>query len=184
MDFVLNITMFPALLALDERRIARRGHFLCPSCITVPPVDEPLILEEAVRSRSSTFTPNNFAAIKEEAGLFEQFMGKFGRAVVHPLSQTFGIIFFLLLASYMAVSSKDAVVGIAIKDVVPDDSYIVDFFDFMGEHWSGDNTNALQVILKNVNWGDEATVNKTMVYFAEVSERSENCYRHNGYIHY
>jgi len=34
-DFFLNVTLFPALIVLDQRRIEAKGHFLCPCYITV-----------------------------------------------------------------------------------------------------------------------------------------------------
>jgi len=34
-DFFLNVTLFPALIVLDQRRIDAKKHFLCPCIITV-----------------------------------------------------------------------------------------------------------------------------------------------------
>ena len=124
-NYALNVTLFPAMVVMDQRRQARRLHFCCP-CVAVADA-APGRADE--RRRATASSPDLVDAAVGAVVAFAR------RAV--STKPRCGVVVLACLAGAVASATRfpRLDLGIEPRDVVPDDSYMVDFFDAYDVWW-------------------------------------------------
>ncbi|GMH91791.1 hypothetical protein TrST_g1853 [Triparma strigata] len=191
-DFVLNITLFPALILIDQRRIDANRHFLFP-CIEV---DESHKARERSSSMSahverqksvksvntlssmgglsragSSFSRSAYISIrgyKEKPSAVEHFMyAHYGSFLQYETVQMWVLILFSLSALLLGVMSYFAGVGLTIQNVLPYDSYIIDFVESVDSYFPT-NIDQLGIIVRDLDYTDSTQVSNMFDYFGFV----------------
>lgn len=110
-DFVLQVTLFVAVLTLDERRRkAKRLDIFC--CVSY----------------------NNAKDGENDEGLLYLMTKRyFSRLLLNSISRPLIIIAFLFSASYSLAQLPNIHLGLEQKLSMPEDSYLIDFFETMAE---------------------------------------------------
>ena len=176
-NFVLSVTFFPALLALDFRRSCAKRHGCCP-CILAPYFcccctckmgaknavqsaetgdvsrtmkfdnNEPVgAVSFGSNECAESMTEDGFATIIEVAVL-PVLLNPFGRVAVAVTTVLFGA---LTIANLRNIG-----VGLSPSEVVPDDSYVIEYLDEYSRYWKGTIILPIDVVLKDVDYSDPA----------------------------
>jgi predicted RND superfamily exporter protein len=190
-DFFLNVTLFPALLELDQRRIEAKKHFLCPCCITVDDFEftdavterrsnaRRLTVDSAgFDTRESEFNRNTYVDIKGEKTTvtemsMEAFMNqKFGPFLTKKWVQILVVALSIGAAGACGYFSTLTPTGIDVKNVVPDDSYITVYIDQVARYWSGEGVRPLSLVVRDLDFTDASEVAKLEGLFGWIEEQS------------
>jgi Niemann-Pick C1 protein len=154
--FVLSVTFFPAMLVIDERRIAR-GRAECLCCIPggTSKVDVQPDAEKQL------------AASGEEGDKIAS--TKIGEILTPVLTSPIGklaipVCFFALAALNVVMMLKNGT-GLSVTDVVPDDSYIAKLVYTSDKYWFGNSFRGMQIIFSGDFYEDEEKVGDMYEYF-------------------
>eukprot|EP00545_Synedropsis_sp_CCMP1620_P000302 CAMPEP_0119016022 /NCGR_PEP_ID=MMETSP1176-20130426/11775_1 /TAXON_ID=265551 /ORGANISM="Synedropsis recta cf, Strain CCMP1620" /LENGTH=917 /DNA_ID=CAMNT_0006969347 /DNA_START=47 /DNA_END=2800 /DNA_ORIENTATION=+ len=114
MVFILlfQLTFFVSCMVLDDRRI-QKGNRDCFRCCSRSKVDNESVQEESMADR---------------------FMGWYAEKLLRPWVKAFVIVAFVALAAACAVSTSKLEQSFKFTDVLPNDSYITDFFDAFNDY--------------------------------------------------
>lgn len=120
--FVYQMTFFVACVVIDERRIANRRR---DCCVWVRVVEEDNRQEEAA---------SDAAANTRKEAWTDRVMQWYGERLLQPTWQCIVIVLFAALAVGSAYSASQLRQEFDFTDVVPDDSYLIEFFDAYTAH--------------------------------------------------
>ena len=137
-NFVLNITFFPAFLHLDERRC---GMKCCKS-----------------RSASATGTASDqsSAALPFSKKIFVKY---FVPALNSSSVQLIVAVGSIGAAVAMLLHGRGMDVGLDVREVVPDESHVVDFFDTLDDKF-GTYSKTVAFVAQDVDYRNSAQVGK------------------------
>ncbi|GMH56411.1 hypothetical protein TrRE_jg10484 [Triparma retinervis] len=190
-DFFLNISFFPALIVLDQRRIEAKKHFLCPCCITVTDFDVAdeqvkMFLKNAMKdrkkipkerrmsqySRPAPFKRSSFVDIKamrpdehKPTGLEDFMDNTFAPFLTRPAVQAVVVIASLAVSGTFGYVSQFTPTGIDVPDALPDDSYITTYFEQTSEYWKGEDVRPLTIVMKDLDYTNAEKVGQMTDYF-------------------
>ncbi|GMH70128.1 hypothetical protein TL16_g05332 [Triparma laevis f. inornata] len=188
-DYVLNVTLFPALILIDQKRIDANRHFLCP-CIEV---DEEHKARErsssmsahverqkstksikslkSLSERGSSFSRSAYISIrgyKEKPGAVEHFMyAHYGAFLQYETVQMWVLILFSISALILGFMSYFAGVGLTIAQVLPYDSYIIDFVESVDSYFPT-SIDQLRIVVRDLDYTDSDQVSNMFDYFSFV----------------
>ena len=148
--WLFQVTFFYACVVLDERRIARRGCCAVP-CITV---DERNSGGAAVASASASVSASASAAPPAPNG-FQRAMHDYSRVLLHPATSLIVVILFGGAVVAAAAVIPSLPVGLALEDILPDDSYVRDAFEVEDTVFKGQN-NMVKSVVMGVDFEDAA----------------------------
>lgn len=143
-DFLYQITFFVAILVVDERRV-ERNRMDCCFCIEIG--------ARKVGQDNSTRDQDEQSPPTEEF-YYQRFISWFADQILRPWVKVFVIVFFLALTVASAVSATKLKEEFKMADVVPEDSYILRFFDSFEEY--GQRGKLMPIAyFRNVDQSDE-----------------------------
>ena len=193
--FVLSITLFPALLVMDFRRVQQRRHFLFiwkilpevpsqePSSLTskvavagpdVPIVHNLNVSLDGTADVQTCATTVNIAPIQnikksrvKKSGSKNQYRyhDALCRVILHPVGKV--AVLSISLATSLAVvfvAMDHVEVGLAISDVIPDDSYVTRALDLSRNHWPA-TIAQWTVVAEEVDVSSTAVRDKLQIFF-------------------
>lgn len=144
-DFIMLVTVFAAVLALDARRTeAGRMDVFC--CVTVSKGDGSVPEEdETVEGKGDALPANSTNAQAASLGLVDplpanpsqthKFIANYyGPTVLRPIVKAFVLGVFLLFFAVMLLESHKLQMGLDPRLPVPRDSYLIDYFDDLEEY--------------------------------------------------
>lgn len=139
--YVANITFFYGALLLDERRKERGALSLAP-CITRP--------ERASKPAEGAVPETRFKSFLRS---------RFAPCLLHPAVSVLVVVVFasMAAASIAASASPDSPMklGLPEKDLMPDDSYVLDAFA-VEEHVFGGRISSVSILIRDTRLDDAA----------------------------
>ena len=126
-NYVLNVTFFPALVCVDAKRQAARRHYCCP-CVTVA--------ANAKVADATDVAPKPPRPDCIDRGV-KAFLDKVVLLLDTPERCAAVLAVCLVGAVYSLTLFSELTVGLEARDVIPDDSYMMDFFDNYDDYWPG-----------------------------------------------
>jgi len=120
--YIYQLTFFVACIVLDERRIQQNKRDCC-FCITVETSDEPEEDEDNNNNNASASAP-----------MMDRMMLSYAEFLLKPVTKVFVILAFTVLVVVCALSASQLEQRFEFTDVMPDDSYVTDFFDAIDEY--------------------------------------------------
>lgn len=122
--YLYQATFFIAWIVLDDRRIKQK-HRDCCWCISVVEASEESEQEGQEESRSGP---------KVQTSVTEQFMLKYAEHLLRPWVKATVVLAFTALLCAGAISTSQLTQSFSFTDVLPDDSYLTDFFDALDDY--------------------------------------------------
>ncbi|KAJ5074465.1 npc intracellular cholesterol transporter 1 [Anaeramoeba ignava] len=144
-DFLLQMTLFTSVLALDARRV-RQNRADCIFCIKYKEKKDEkttLIDQDTTEINVSKQKTKKGSAIQR---FFKNYYGPF---ILHNVSRVVIVVVFVTLFILAAVSTaKKSTIGLAQQTSLPSDSYLIPFFDLQDEYLNA----GAQVFFVLKNW--------------------------------
>lgn len=135
-DFIYQVTFLVALIAIDERRVRENRRDCCfwHTAATLdeatPQVDTPPV-EEAPPAVETTTDDETRIWIEPKGHVADRFMVWYGKFLMQPWVKCLVLIGFAGLFSGFAYSATLLTQEFKVTDMVPDDSYLKEFFDIL-----------------------------------------------------
>jgi Niemann-Pick C1 protein len=142
--YFYQVTFFIAWIVLDDRRIKQR-HRDCCWCISVgetSEVSEPQDQEESRRDP------------KDQTSVTERFMLKYAEYLLRPWVKLTVVLAFTALLCAGAISASNLTQSFSFTDVLPNDSYLTDFFDALDDYTDRSSISPL-IYFRNVDQSDK-----------------------------
>jgi Niemann-Pick C1 protein len=153
-NFALNMTMFPALLHLDERRCGMP----CASRAD-------LTAQSSTASKSTeSFSSNKDQDLTFAEKIFENCVSPI---LTIPTVQIIVVVLGIGSAVGMLLYGMDISVGLAVTEVVPDDSFVVDYFDLVTEKFDNP-VKLIELSVSNVDYTSSSDVGKLKALFTDI----------------
>jgi len=132
-DFVYQITFFPALIVLDERRIQANRRDCC-----------------------FCFSPRKTESLDfvQQTSVIDRFMAMHGKQVVRPPVKYFVILSFLALFGFSLYNTSNFTQEFELTQMFPKDSYVPDYIDAVDTYAQRGWTTAL-AYFRNVDQSNE-----------------------------
>eukprot|EP01083_Nonionella_stella_P181658 651444_1 len=143
--YILQFLLFVPLLVFDNERIYANRNFCCP-CV--------------VQEEEETFTPVPQSDDEEEETIapFCSLNGIVQRSLITVLSSTVGrvcvILVFMAITALSAYCATQVVTTSDVTMLVPDDSYIGDYFHLTFDAWPGLQAKEIEIILVDIDISD------------------------------
>ncbi|KAL7558591.1 hypothetical protein ACA910_016211 [Epithemia clementina (nom. ined.)] len=160
--YLYQVTFFIAWIVLDERRIQHNKRDCCV-CITAVKEDPKDAEDEPETKVISDEEPtaqeedrNDNAETKQPLGnMFDGFMARYAEFLLQPVVKVLVVVAFLALAAICAVSASKLSQQFEFTEVMPDDSYVTDFF-YAYEDYTVRNSINPYVYFRYVDQSDPA----------------------------
>ena len=160
-NYILQFLLFVPLMVIDDRRIRKKRNFCCPCCCGHGGIDvdvQDLKVENMSPSKSTNSVDvSSGSAMQTEVSKKDSWLA----IVLLPL-MTRRIIRWLIIILFLCTLSGSMYVipsvkaGSSPKNIVPDDSMILDFYDTLDTVWSGTTVFEQDVIIQNQDFSDIA----------------------------
>jgi Niemann-Pick C1 protein len=141
--YIYQMTFFVACIVLDERRVEQNRHDCC-TWITVVQADD----EKEQESQEEAIAPT-------DEPITERFMGWYAEHLLRPWVKVSVVFGFTALFCGCAYSTSMLNQEFDLTHVVPDDSYLVGFFDALDDYSSRSATSPF-IYFRNADQSDEA----------------------------
>jgi len=169
--YMYQLTFFIAWIVLDEQRLQNNRRDCC-FCITADkdPEEENSTAESQESSAKESF--------------LDTLMGRYANFLLQPAVKVVVVLSFAALAVLCAISASELKQSFEFTDVMPDDSYVTDFFEAFDEY-SQRNSVGPYVYFRNVNQADESIQDQMETYVNElvaldaVEDPPENFWLHD-----
>eukprot|EP01083_Nonionella_stella_P099692 280302_1 len=146
-NYILQFLMFVPLLVYDNERIRANRNSCCPCVVHENEYDSLTDSEEELSSHS-------YCSLR---GILEHCLVRLLSSLRGRICVILSFILVTVLSGYLATKVK------AVSDstmLVPDDSYIKEFFRVSNEAWPGLQPKEIQMVFVDVDFSDAATRNK------------------------
>jgi Niemann-Pick C1 protein len=141
--YFYQVTFFIAWIVLDDRRIKQK-HRDCCWCISVGETAEVSEQEDQEGSRRDP---------KDQTSVTERFMLKYAEHLLRPWVKATVVLAFTALLCAGAISASNLTQSFSFTDVLPNDSYLADFFDALDDYTDRSSISP-QVYFRNVDQSD------------------------------
>jgi predicted RND superfamily exporter protein len=141
--YIYQLTFFVACIVLDEHRVQQNRRDCC-TWITVVEADD----DEEDRENQEASAPSN-------EPITERFMSWYAEHLLRPWVKVSVVFVFTALFCSCAYSASQLSQQFRLTDVIPDDSYLVGFFDALDD-FSARSSTAPFVYFRNVDQSDES----------------------------
>jgi Niemann-Pick C1 protein len=167
-DYFYQVTLFVALLTLDQRRMNRaeadatkQGKYMLLGGIwsTLPNGKD----DQPTRSGNSTSRSSSASSL-----FTQRIMGWYARQLLRPVSKAIVLTTFAIAFGYSIYRTTLLTQEFNIEDYVPEDSYTKPFFTALDEYSS--IKVPIQVFFRNVNQSDPEIQQQMLDYIAALSE--------------
>lgn len=161
-DYIYQVTLFVALLTLDERRTIRaRAH-------SQKRGDYQLIAG-VYASVGNALPEAEVKDSQQNSSLFtQQIMAWYGRQLLRPISKVLVLVAFASLFGFSVYRTTLLTQEFNIEDYVPKDSYTKPFFEALDEYSS--IKVPMAVYFRNVNQSDPTIQDQMRNYIEELSQ--------------
>mmetsp|Transcript_22539 Transcript_22539/g.46811 ORF Transcript_22539/g.46811 Transcript_22539/m.46811 type:complete len:877 (+) Transcript_22539:151-2781(+) len=160
-NFILNVTFFPAFLFLDERRC---GMSCCPSMSK----DEELAKAKAKEEEGEGFVSDKVDDAEAPLTVPQTI---FAKAITPFLASSVGqvtvVVGTFAAAIFVLLYGLDIETGLSVKEVVPDDSFVITFFDTLEEKFDA-QTKRIAFIVKGVDYKDSSNLEELEALFTDI----------------
>jgi len=116
--YLYQLTFFVACIVLDERRVKEKRRDCCVWISTAAPSDE---------ERSSSM--DHDANMAANTHVVDRFMEWYAERLLRPWVKAIVLLVFVALAGLCAFSASELRQAFKFVDILPEDSYVTDFFD-------------------------------------------------------
>jgi Niemann-Pick C1 protein len=155
--YFYQVTFFVAWIVLDDRRIKQK-HRDCCWCISVVQASEESEQEDQEESRRGP---------KEQASVTERFMLKYAEHLLRPWVKATVVLAFTALLCAGAISVSQLTQSFSFTDVLPNDSYLTDFFDALDDYTDRSSISH-QVYFRNVDQSDKNIQEQMESYISDL----------------
>jgi Niemann-Pick C1 protein len=155
--YFYQVTFFVAWIVLDDRRIKQK-HRDCCWCISVVQASEESEQEDQEESRRGP---------KEQASVTERFMLKYAEHLLRPWVKATVVLAFTALLCAGAISVSQLTQSFSFTDVLPNDSYLTDFFDALDDYTDRSSISP-QVYFRNVDQSDKNIQEQMESYISDL----------------
>jgi Niemann-Pick C1 protein len=155
--YFYQVTFFVAWIVLDDRRIKQK-HRDCCWCISVVQASEESEQEDQEESHRGP---------KEQASVTERFMLKYAEHLLRPWVKATVVLAFTALLCAGAISVSQLTQSFSFTDVLPNDSYLTDFFDALDDYTDRSSISP-QVYFRNVDQSDKNIQEQMESYISDL----------------
>jgi Niemann-Pick C1 protein len=141
--YFYQVTFFIAWIVLDDRRIKQR-HRDCCWCINVDETSEVSEQEDQEELRRDPM---------DQTSVTERFMLKYAEHLLRPRVKLTVVLAFTALLCAGAISASRLTQSFSFTDVLPNDSYLTDFFDALDDYTDRSSISP-QIYFRNVDQSD------------------------------
>jgi Niemann-Pick C1 protein len=142
--YFYQVTFFIAWIVLDDRRIKQK-HRDCCWCISV---GETAAVSEQEDQGEARRDP------KDQTSVTERFMLKYAEHLLRPWVKVTVVLAFTALLCAGAISASKLTQSFSFTEVLPDGSYLTDFFDALDDYTDRSSISP-QVYFRNVDQSDK-----------------------------
>ena len=155
-DFLLQVTFFVACIVLDERRIQARRMDCFVCC-------------RSSNAKAHVVEKHNHISRGPCLDLSEQLVVRSARILFHPVTKTIVILLFSGLFAACAVSVTSLTQQFVFTDVLPRDSYVIDFYEAYEQYTDKGDLSA-GVYFRDVNQTDPSIQDEMMDYYQRLTD--------------
>jgi Niemann-Pick C1 protein len=177
-DFIYQVTFFVALIAIDERRVRENRRDCCfwHTAATsldeaTPQVDTPPVeaarVEAALPPVEATTDDETRIWIEPKGHIADRFMVWYGKFLMQPWVKCLVLIGFAGLFSGFAYSASLLTQEFEFTDMVPDDSYLRDFYDIL-DVYSARSAVVPEVVFRFVDQSDPVIQDQMEEYVSDL----------------
>lgn len=163
-NYVLNVTFFPALVCVDVRRQQAKRHYCCP-CAKVGDAR----VGDATLETGEAPPDCIDRAVKALLDRLQRLLATPERCAAVLFCCLAGAAFSLALFPRLGV-------GLEARDVVPDDSYMIDFFDSYDVYWPGKRVWYSSLVVKKDSDYADVGYRTRLGYDANMTTRPDSLF--------
>jgi Niemann-Pick C1 protein len=152
--YMYQVTFFVACIVLDERRVQQKRRDCCMWITVVDAGEEERERQEGPSDRSGDH-------------LTERFMGWYAEHLLRPWVKVTVVFAFTALFCACAYSASQLSQQFNLTDVIPDDSYLVGFFDALDDY-SARSSTAPFVYFRKVDQSNESVQEQMEKYINDL----------------
>lgn len=143
--FIAHLTVFPAMLALDEHRILAGRRDIVPCCCS------------AALPSDSESAKGKGAQAEYSSRLATFFRDRYAPLLLRPAVKAMVIVGFTALTAVLAWQATTIDTEFFLREIAPDDSYVQSTFDVLDELYgegAASNSQPVGLYFKAANYGD------------------------------
>ena len=138
--YLYQLTFFIAWIVLDERRIQHRKRDCCICCTVADKESNDDDDEE--EPASNDINAQDTPAQTPSGSAFDAFMVRYAEFLLQPAVRIAVVIAFIALAVLCAISASKLTQEFEFTEVMPDDSYVTDFFHATDDYTTRNGINS------------------------------------------